>query len=138
MQISEFKPGDRIAASSFTIDTNTINEYIEAVEESSGYFTRNSPGAVAPPLACASLAMAALLKDIEFPEGAIHLSQEIKLNKPVRIGQTFHCYSSLIQNQVRRQLRIMTIRLEVDDENGEEVLEGKTSFILAEQRDRGS
>ena len=138
MQISEFKPGDRIAASSFTIETNTINEYIEAVEESSGYFTRSSPGAVAPPLACAGLAMATLLKDIEFPEGAIHLSQEIKLNKPIRIGQTFHCYSSLIQNQVRRQLRIMTIRLEVADENGEEVLEGKTSFILAEQRDRGS
>jgi len=138
VQISEFKPGDRIAASSFTIETNTINEYIEAVEESSGYFTRISTGAVAPPIACAGLAMAASLKNIEFPEGAIHLSQEIKLNKPVRIGQTFHCHSSLIQNQVRRQLRIMTIRLEVDDENGEEVLEGKTSFILAEQRDRGS
>jgi acyl dehydratase len=113
-----------------------IDEYIEAVEESSGYFTRNYTGAIAPPLACAGLAMAALLKGIEFPEGAIHLSQEIKLNKPVRIGQTLHCHSSLIQNQVRRQLRIMTIRLEVDDENGEEVLEGKTSFILTEQRDK--
>jgi hypothetical protein len=30
----------------------------------------------------------------------------------------------------------MTIRLGVDDENGEEVLEGKTSFILTEQRDK--
>jgi hypothetical protein len=114
--ISELKPGDNIAASSFTIETNMVDEYIEAVEESSGYFTQSYTGAVAPPLACAGLAMAALLKDIEFPEGAIHLSQEIKLNKPVRIGQT--------------------IRLGVDDENGEEVLEGKTSFILTEQRDK--
>lgn len=138
MQISEFKPGDRIAASSFTLEANKINEYIEAVEESSGYFTQSSLGAIAPPLACAGLAIAALLKDVEFPDGTIHLSQEIRLNKPVRVGQTLHCYGSLMQNQVRRHLRIMTIRLEVDDETGEEVFEGKTSFILPEQRNRGS
>ena len=134
VQISEFKPGDRIAALSFILETNKINEYIEAVEESSGYFTQSSLGAGAPPIACVSLAVAALLKDVEFPDGTIHLSQEIKLNKPVRVGQTLHCHASLMQNQVRRQLRIMTIRLEVDDELGEEVLEGKTSFIVSEQR----
>ena len=138
VQISEFKPGDRIAASSFTLETNKIKDYIEAVEESSGYFTQSSPGAVAPPIACVSLAMAALLKDVEFPDGTIHLSQEIRLNKPVRVGQTLHCHGWLMQNQVRRHLRIMTIRLEVDDELGEEVLEGKTSFILSEQRNRVS
>ncbi len=138
MQISEFKPGDRIAASSFTLEANKINEYIEAVEESSGYFTQSSLGAVAPPLACAGLAIASLLKNLEFPDGTIHLSQEIRFNKPVRVGQTLHCHASLMQNQVRRHLRIMTIRLEVDDETGEEVLEGKTSFILSEQRNRGS
>lgn len=138
VQISEFKPGDRIAASSFTLEANKINEYLEAVEESSGYFTQSSLGAVAPPIACVGLAMAALLKDVEFPDGTIHLSQEIRLNKPVRVGQTFHCHGSLMQNQVRRHLRIMTIRLEVDDELGEEVLEGKTSFILSEQRNRVS
>ena len=134
MQISEFKPGDRIAALSFTLETNKIKDYIEAVEESSGYFVRSSLGTVAPPIACAGLAMAALLKDVEFPDGTIHLSQEIRLNKPVRVGQTLHCHGSLIQNQVRRHLRIMTIRLEVDDESGEEVLESKTSFILSEPR----
>lgn len=131
-QITEFKPGDRIAASSFTLEVNKIKDYIEAVEESSGYFTQLSPGAVAPPIVCVSLAMAVLLKNIEFPDGAIHLSQEIRLNKPVRVGQTLHCHSSLTQNQVRRHLRIMTIRLEVDDELGEEVLEGKMSFALSE------
>ena len=138
MQISEFKPGDRIAASSFTLETKRIKDYVEAVEESSGYFTQSSLDALAPPIACVSLAMAALLKDVEFPDGTIHLSQEIRLNKPVRVGQTFHCHGSLMQNQVRRHLRIMTIRLEVDDELGEEVLEGKTSFILSEQRNRVS
>jgi len=138
VQISELKPGDRIAASSFTIETNKIKDYVKAVEESSGYFTQSSLGAVVPPIVCVSLAMAALLKDVEFPDGTIHLSQEIRLNKPVRVGQTLHCQGSLMQNQVRRHLRIMTIRLEVDDELGEEVLEGKTSFILAEQRNRVS
>ena len=138
MQISELKSGDRIAASSFTLETNKIKDYVEAVEESSGYFIQSSLGAVAPPITCVSLAMAALLKDVEFPDGTIHLSQEIRLNKPVRVGQTLHCHGSLIQNQVRRHLRIMTIRLEVDDEFGEEVLEGKTSFILSEQRNRVS
>ena len=82
--------------------------------------------------------MASLFKDIEFPDGAIHVLQEITLTRPVRVGQTLHCHGSLIQNQVRRHLRIMTIQLEVNNEIGEEVLEGKTSFILAEQRDRGS
>jgi acyl dehydratase len=132
VQISELKPGDSIAASPFTIETNKIKDYIKAVEESSGYFAQNSLGGVAPPIVCVSLAIAAVLKDVEFPDGTIHLSQEIRLNKPVMVGQTLHCHGSLMQNQVRKHLRIMTIRLEVDDELGEEVLEGKTSFILAE------
>lgn len=136
VQINEFKPGDRIAASAFTLERNKIKDYIEAVEESSGYFAESSMGAVAPPLACAGLAMASLLKDIEFPDGAIHLSQEIVLNKPVRIGQTLHCHASLTQNQARRHLRIMTIRLEINNESGEEVIEGETSLILSEQGNR--
>lgn len=137
VQITQFEPGDSIAASSFTLEANKIKDYIEAVEESSGYFTQSSPGAIAPPIACISLAMAALFKNIGLPDGTIHLSQEIKINKPVRVGQRLHCHASLTQNQVRRQLRIMTIRLEVDDETGKEVLEGKTSFVIAEQRNRG-
>jgi len=133
IQISELKPGDSIAASSFTLEANKIKDYIEAVEESSGYFTQTSLGAVAPPIACAGLAIAALFRDVEFPDGAIHLSQELRLSKPVRVGQKLHCHGSLMQNQVRKNLRIITIRLEVGDESGEEVLEGKTSFILSEQ-----
>ncbi len=132
MRISELKPGDKIPTSSFTLEPNKIKDYIEAVEESSGYFTQCSQGAVTPPIACASLAMAALFKHIEVPEGAIHLSQEITLNKPIEVGQTLLCHASLIRNQVRRALRIMTIQLEVNDESGEEVLQSKTSFILSE------
>ena len=138
VQITEFRPGDRIAASSFTIGADAINDYIEAVEESSGYFAQNSPGAVAPPLACVGLAMAASLKEVEFPEGAIHLSQEIRLSKPVRIGQTLYCRSSLMQDLRRRNMRIITIRLEVDDNNGEELIDGKTSFMLSEREGRFS
>ena len=138
MQISELKPGDKIPPSSFTLEPDRVQGYIEAVEESSGYFLQCSQGAVAPPIACASLAIAALLKDIELPDGAIHLSQEIKLNKPVRVGQTLRCHGSLIQNQLRGRLRIMSIGLEVDDEAGEGVLEGKISFILSEPGDEVS
>lgn len=138
MQITQLKPGDKIPASSFTLEPDKVEDYIEAAEESSGYFTQHAQGAVAPPVVCASLAMAALLKDIELPDGAIHLSQEITLNKPARVGQKFHCHGSLIQNQVRGSLRIMSIRLEVSDEAGEEVLEGKTSFVLSEQKNEVS
>ena len=133
MRISELKLGDKIPTSSFTVKPNKIKDYIEAVEESSGHFTQCCQGSVAPPIVCASLAMASLFKDIEFPKGAIHLSQEITLNRLVKVGQTLHCQALIIQNQMRRHLRIMTIRLEVADELGEEVLEGKTSFILSEQ-----
>lgn len=132
MQITELKPGDKIPPSSFNLESDRIKDYIEAVEESSGYFTHFSQGSLSPPAACASLALAALLKDIELPPGAIHLSQEIKLSKPVRVGQTLHCHGSLVQNQLRGRLRIMSIELVVNGEDGEVVLEGKTSFILSE------
>ena len=132
MRISELKLGDTIPASSFTLKPDKIKDYLEAVEESSGYFTQWSQGEIAPPVACASLAMASLFKNIEFPEGAVHLSQEITLHRPVKVGQTFFCHASVIRNQVRRDLRIMTMQLEISDEGGEEVLESKTGFILSE------
>ena len=138
MRISELKQGDKIPASSFTLEPNRIKDYIEAVEEASGYFTQWSQGVVAPPIACAGLAMAALFKDIELPDGAIHLSQEITLNRPVKVGQTLLCRASVIRNQVRGNLRIMTMQLKVSDEVGEEVLEGKTSLILSEPENRGA
>jgi acyl dehydratase len=130
VQITEFKPGDRITTSSFSVETDAVKEYVEAVEESSGYFTRDLPYAVAPPLACAGVAAAACLKDVEIPEGTIHLSQEIRLGRPVRIGQRLHCQSTLIRNEHRRNIHTVTVRLEVVNDNGEKVLEGSTSFIL--------
>ena len=134
MRISELKPGEEIPASSFTLTPDKIKDYVDAVEESSGYFTQHSHGAAVPPIACVGLAMSALLKDVEVPKGTIHLSQEIRLNRLARIGQALNCHGSLVQNQVRGHLRIITIRLEVNDEVGEEVLQGKTSLILSEQR----
>ena len=71
-------------------------------------------------------------KDIELPDGTIHLSQEIKLKKPVQVGQTLRCHGSLVQNQLRGRLRIMSIGLEVNDEGGEAVLEGRTSLVISE------
>ncbi len=138
MRISELNPGDNIPDSSFTLEANGIKDYIEAVEESSGYFTQWSQGIVAPPTACAGLAMAALFKDIELPDGTIHLSQEITFNRPVKVGQTLLCRASVIRNQVRGNRRIMTMQLKVSDEVGEEVLEGKTSVILSEPGNRGA
>jgi len=35
-------------------------------------------------------------------------------------------------------MRIITIRLEVDDNNGEELIDGKTSFMLSEGEGRFS
>lgn len=132
MQISELKLGDRIPASSFTLEPNKLKDYIGAVEESSGHFTRWSQGVVAPPIACVSLAMASMFKGIELPEGAVHLSQEISLNRPVKIGETFLCRASVIRNQVRGNLRIMTMQLEISDEGGERVLKSETGFIISE------
>ncbi len=134
MQITELKPGDRIPSSSFILEPDRIKDYIGAVEESSGYFTRYSHGAEAPPVACVGIALGTLLKNIDLPSGTIHLSQEIRLNKPVRIGQRYHCHGSLIQNQLRGGLRIMGIQIEVSDDTGAGVLQGKTGFVLSEQR----
>lgn len=138
MRISELKLGDKLPVLTFTLEPNKIKDYLEAVEESSGYFTQWSQGEIAPPITCASLAVGSLFNEMEFPAGTIHLSQEITLNKPVKVGQILLCRSSLIRDQVRRNLRIMTLQLEIGNEAGEKVLEGKTTFIFSEQGDKVS
>lgn len=138
MQITELKPGDRIPSSSFILEPDRIKDYIGAVEESSGYFSQYSHGAEAPPVACVGMALGALLKNIDLPSGTIHLSQEIRLNKPVRIGQRYYCHGTLIQNQLRGGLRIMAIQIKVSDDTGAVVLEGKTSFVLSEKKNEVS
>ncbi len=133
MQINELKPGDKIPASSFTLEPNKIKDYIEAVEESSGYFSQWSPGVIAPPVACVSLAIAALFNNMKLPDGTVHTSQEITLNRPIKVGERLLCQASMVRNQARRRLRIMTLRLEINDEDGERVLEGETSLVITEQ-----
>jgi len=138
VQIRELKVGDKFPVLSFTLEPDKVKDYIEAVEESSGYFAQWSQGEVAPPIACASLAVATLFKDMELPAGTVHLSQEITLTRPVRVGQTLLVRAVVIRNQVRRNLHIMTLQLKISDEGDDEVLEGKTGFIFPEQGDRVS
>lgn len=133
MRISELKLRDKLPALSLTLEPDRIKDYIEAVEESSGYFTQCNPGEIAPPLACASLAIGALVNKMELPAGTIHLSQEITSSRPAKVGKTVLCHTSIIRDQVRRNLRIMTLKLEINDEAGNAVLEGKTTFVLPQQ-----
>ena len=130
MQISELKPGDKITTSFFTLEPERIRDYIEAVEESSGYFTEWSPGAIAPPVACVSLAVASLFTDMKLPDGTVHTSQEITFQRQVKVGEKLLCQASVVRNQVRRNLRLMNLRLEIDDETGNKVVTGETSLVI--------
>ena len=79
-----------------------------------------------------SLAVATLYNNMEFPEGTIHASQQINFKKTAKIGQTLYCQASVIRNQQRRGLFMLTLQLEITDETDNKLMDGQTVLVFPE------
>ena len=117
----EFKPA------SFRIDATRVSAYLDAVEGDTSIYEKNG---TVPPMAVAALSMAAMGKELTMPEGALHVSQEIEFLGTVRLDEQLTSRSKVNRVVNRGQLHMMTIGIDVTNEQGSPVLHGITSFIL--------
>jgi acyl dehydratase len=124
--------GYEFPPSTYKLDSSTVATYLKAVEETSSLYQDTE---VVPPTAIAAYAMAALSENISLPPGAIHVSQEFEFLDSVTINDTLISCAKVSRKQSRGKFHLLTINLNVFNQNQKAVLTGKTSFILPENEE---
>ena len=124
---SHLVPGYEFAPSSYKLDPSMVAAYLKAVDEDSSLYR---DGELAPPMAVAAYAMAALSEGISLPPGTIHVSQELEFMGTVTTKDTITTHAVVSRRQDRGKFRLLAIDLTVVDQRQKRVLVGKTSFLM--------
>ena len=130
---SQLEAGYEFPPSSYKLDSSIVATYLKAVEETSSLYQDTE---LVPPMAVAAYAMAALSESISLPPGTIHVSQEFEFMDAVSTKDTVTSYAKVSRRQDRGKFHLLTVFLNVFNQNQKKVLAGKTSFILPKQDDR--
>jgi len=123
----ELLPGYEFPPHSYELTPSLISDYLRAVD---------SPDELqifkefVPPLAIGAYAMAAIAGHLSLPPGSIHASQEFEFFRLVPIGSIINCQAKVARKLVRNKLCMLTLQLDVLDQNKEKVQSGKTTVIL--------
>jgi len=118
---------------SYRLDSAVVSTYLKAIKETSELY--HNTGLV-PPMAMATCAMRALLEGLTIPDGAIHVSQELEFMDMARVGDTIVCHARISRKQDRGRFHLLSIDLSVFNQAQQQVLAGRTGFVLPEQ-DKG-
>ena len=116
-------------ARAFTLDRELVSKYLEATRDTHPLFARE--GCV-PPMAVGALAVSALAKEVSFPPGTVHVSQEFEFAAPLRVGAVVSFRSKVARNLHRGGMYLMSVEILVLDQNQQKVLTGKVGFVLLE------
>ena len=130
VEFSQLELGHQFPQASYILETPMIEAYLEATEDTYPAYRQEE---LVPPTAVAAYAMAALAEDIELPPGTIHISQEIESLKPACVNDTITSHARVSGKRSRGKLDLLTIDIEVTNQNGEPVLAGKTTFLAPQQ-----
>jgi len=122
----ELVPGYEFPPASYELNTALIAKYVKAVD--------SSAEKIAPPLAIAACAMAAMSGALSLPPGVIHASQEFEFFKLVPIGATVSCQARVAQKITRTKMRMLVLELSVFNEDRERVQSGKATIVLPVER----
>jgi acyl dehydratase len=113
--------------STFELSPAWVREYVAAVEDEA--ISALDEGLV-PSMAVAALAVRSLQEGAELPPGAIHLGQEMALLKPVRVGERLAVQARVASRGERQGWIVMGIELNVEDEGGSSVMEGRALLTM--------
>ncbi|MCR4393978.1 MAG: MaoC family dehydratase N-terminal domain-containing protein [Dehalococcoidales bacterium] len=127
---NQLSPGFEFPAESYILDESTIRDYLQATGDTSNLYRQRS---LAPPLAVAALAMAALSEKITLPPGTIHVSQELAFCGVVFAGDRITCSSKVSRKVDRGGLRLMSTDITVTNQDGKTVLTGRVGFVLPDK-----
>ena len=126
---ASLSPGSQLASDTLSLDDETVARYVEAV----GDETPVSPGGgrrLAPAMAVAALSFRGVIRALDLPGGSLLLAQELEFARPIAVGETLECRAEVLQNSVRRGMRVLVVSLEAADAGGRAAVTGKSTVML--------
>jgi len=129
LEYRQIEVGYEFPPTSYKLDASMVSAYLKAVEETSRLYRDTE---LVPPMAIAAYAMAALSQGISLPPGTIHVNQGLEFLNTVSVRDTITCQAKVSRKQNRGRLHLMTIDLDVFNQNQKKVLAGKVGFVLPE------
>ena len=122
-------PGSQLASDKLSLDDDTVVRYVDAVGDETPLTASDGPR-LAPAMAVAALSFRGVIRALDLPGGSLHLAQELEFVRPVAIGETLECRAAVLQNSVRRGMRVLVVSLEAADPQGHAALRGKSTVML--------
>ena len=126
-------PGSQLASDKLSLDDETVARYVDAVGDETPLASDDDPP-LAPAMAVAALSFRGVIRALDLPSGSLHLAQELEFARPVAVGETLECRAQVLQNSVRRGMRVLVVSLEATDAQGLATLSGKSTVMLPVQR----
>ena len=132
--ITDFKLGYEFAPIRFQLRPQEVDLYLQAVEESGTLLQQQ---ALVPPTALIAYALRGILLEIGLPPGAIHTAQEASFSRSVASGESILFTARLSRNAVRSGWRFVSIVFSGVDENGTQVVHGRSTVVISEDQIEG-
>ena len=122
-------PGSQLARDTLSLDGETVARYLDAVGDATPVALGDGPR-LAPAMAVAALSFRGVIRALDLPGGSLHLAQELEFARSVSIGETLECRAEVLQNSVRRGMRVLVVSLETAGADGRAALTGKSTVML--------
>ena len=123
----ELVTGYEFAPTSFSPDGEMVTAYLNATEGDKHIYEEDK---IVPPMAIAALAMAAMSQSLVLTPGTIHVSQDLKFNSVVGIGERLTSHARVNRKTERGKFNMLTVGINVLNQEQVAVLTAETSFIL--------
>ena len=127
MDLAALLPGQTLAEAELVVSQQAAEAYLTAVGDSSRVYLESR---LVPPMALATLALAAALRSLDLPAGTVHTGQELTFAKLVKLGVRLRYSAMVEQNAVRRGLRFLRLQTRVTHQ-GQVVVHAATSLAIA-------
>ena len=132
MDYAQLEAGQRISRERLTLDAEAVGRYAEAVGDASSPKAQDGT-ALVNPMAVGALALSAVINALRIPGGTVHAGQELDFGRALPIGAELICTATVAQNSVRREWRFLVVSLTAADDEGNEVMQGKSTIMLPTQ-----
>jgi hypothetical protein len=119
--------GEELPESEFDFSPDWVTKYRVAVEDQA---IQNLPDFYSPPLALAAAALGALLKQVELPEGTLHVAQELSGLTHRELDEIRILRARVASRGQRSGWVLMGIEFNVDDGTRVPILSGRTTITF--------
>ena len=124
VSLADLSKGHEFAETRFELTREWVAQYRAAVEDDS------SDPSDAPPLSLATLSIRALLDEAALPSGAIHVSQEMSFSLGGQSSDFVVAKARVASRGERVGWVLMAIELEVEDETGTPMMNGRATITF--------